>query len=226
LSCMGEMAAALAHELNQPLCAIMTYTQACLRMLPDDGNTAAEVRHAMERVSANAERAGEIIRHLRGFVGKSEPQQQCADINAVVNEVLGFCEADARATRVQLHTVLGKVPEVTIDPVQIQQVILNLTRNAIEAMDIPACTTRELAIETLRSDDRHIEVRVTDTGPGLPVEIAAKAFNAFITTKASGMGMGLSISRAIIEAHGGRIWVNERTGGGAVFHFTLPITND
>jgi two-component system sensor kinase FixL len=218
---MGQMGSTLAHELNQPLAAIVNYLQACHRLLQNQPTPVApRIQEAIEKAVAQADRAGQIIRRLREFVRKRETERHIEDLNTVVQEAVGLALVGAKAAGVVSHINLDHdVPVVMIDKVQIQQVVLNLVRNAVEAM--AQATTRILTIET--ADHRgEALVRVIDTGSGMAPEVAAKLFEPFLTTKMTGMGIGLSISRSIVEAHGGRIWAAENPGGGTIFSFTLP----
>jgi signal transduction histidine kinase len=221
VSSMDEMASAMAHEINQPLSAIATFTQACLRLLARDPVDQAELVGAMQRVASEADRAGEIVRRIRRFV-KNEPGQSIAvDLNFLVGEVIRLAQADARQSRVQLLTSLQPdLPKPAADPIQVQQVLLNLVRNAIEALNAAGSARREVTITTA-SGPKAVEVSVTDSGPG--VADIERAFEPFYSTKAEGMGIGLAISRSIIEAHGGRLSGQSSPGHGATFRFTLPL---
>jgi two-component system sensor histidine kinase TtrS len=226
LSTMGEMAFGMAHELNQPLTAIAANAHACIRML--ESGTAERERCAdvMERIAAQAERAGEIIRQLRGLARKDQPERRSTDINALVREVAVLFEPEARRAGVSVRMDLqDRLPEVPVQPIQIEQVILNLARNAIEAMlDTPE-GKRSLTIATgLEPTGTALEVSVRDTGPGLDETLIREIFNPFVTTKPRGIGLGLSISLRIIEAHAGNLEVKSPPGRGAVFRFTLPLT--
>lgn len=223
LGAMGELASGLAHELNQPLCAITSYSQASLRLLGADADP--ELRNAMERIAANAQRAGGIIKQMRAFVRKDEQLQQPENINHLVEEVISLTRTDARHHGVQLDLQLAPgLPAVDVAAIQIQQVLVNLVRNAVEAMEEARSTRRLLSISTRRGADGMVEVCVADTGPGLPAGLVDQVFHPFVTTKVGGMGLGLSISRSIIEAHGGKLLARERSGsgGGSEFRFSLP----
>lgn len=224
ISAMGEMAAGLAHELNQPLCAITTYAQACRRLLGADAKP--ELVGAMERVAANAQRAGEIIRHMRSFVRKDDPNVGPADINGLINDVLELTSAELRRGRIRVDARLGSdLPAVEVARIQIHQVLVNLIRNAVEAMCADTERERHLLIRTAFDGGGSLEVTVTDTGPGLPSELMDSIFEPFVTGKAEGMGLGLSISRSIIERHGGRLVAENRPDGGAEFRFSLPVSS-
>lgn len=224
LNIMGEMAAGLAHELNQPLSAIVNYAHGCVRRLRSHGDSSAELLDVLEQVCTQAERAGEIIRRVRNFVRKQGPQRAPVDINALIGEVASFIESDVNRDRITLRFELtqGLAP-VIADKIQIEQVVLNLLRNAIDAIKSAASYRRELILHTEPRGDGTVEVSVSDTGVGIPEDMMEHVFEPFVTTKRDGMGMGLSISRSIIDTHGGRLWTEPRVGGGAVFRFTLPI---
>jgi two-component system sensor kinase FixL len=219
---MGQMAAALAHELNQPLTATANYVRAALRLLAGTEPDLARVRQAMNQAVEQTLRSGEIIRRLRAFVARGDVAREPQDVAKLVEEAsaLALVGAKERGVKV-LITMDADLPEVAADRVQIQQVLLHLIRNAMEAMEQSA--VRELTVAaSLCVDD--VLVSVTDTGSGVPPEIEARLFQPFVTTKSEGMGIGLSISRAIVEAHGGRLWMEPNPTGGSRFHFTLPTT--
>jgi two-component system, LuxR family, sensor kinase FixL len=222
LSEMGQMSSALAHELNQPLAAATTYLQAGQRLLqaaPAEG--AAKALEALRKAGEQIQRASDIIRRLRGFAKKGEVERRNEDLTKVIEEANALAMVGTRNLGVTLRLDLDpRARTAMIDRVQIQQVIVNLVRNAIEAM--AESERRELSISTIASESGFHEVCIADTGPGLPESISAQLFKAFVTTKESGMGVGLSICRSIIEAHGGRIWADPNQGGGTRFCFTLP----
>lgn len=221
VSAMGTMASTLAHELNQPLTAVMNYVEAARGLLkqPDD-ETLPLAREALDETAGEAIRAGQIVRRLREFVAKGEVEKSAEDLAALVEEAakLGLITARERGVTVNFH-LSDELPQVLVDPVQIQQVLINLMRNAIEAM--AKCETKRLDVVGQRDKGEMVRVTVSDTGPGLPAEIAQEPFRAFNTTKAEGMGLGLSICRTIVEANGGKIWFEPRDGGGTSFHFTV-----
>tara|TARA_R110000868_G_scaffold242393_1_gene497879 strand:+ start:3382 stop:4524 length:1143 start_codon:yes stop_codon:yes gene_type:complete len=222
LSAMGQMASALAHELNQPLAANMNYVNAALRTLAparqDDVKLATEL---LNKAAAQTARAGQIIRRLRDFIEKGQSVHLPADLNDVVEEALGLALVGARVANVKVRRHFQKdMKPVSIDKIQIQQVVLNLVRNAIEAME--GGTLAELTITTFAKGQGSVTVSVADTGPGLAPEVKEKLFSPFTTTKETGMGIGLSVCRSIIEAHKGKIWAEETESGGARFSFLLP----
>jgi two-component system sensor kinase FixL len=220
LTAMGEMASALAHELNQPLSAIANYMKGAERYLASDRPDRDKLQHALSSANAQALRAGEIIRRLRDFVAKGEADRGIEKLGVLIEEAgaLAMIGAKERSVRLKFN-VDRRLKYVLADKVQIQQVLLNLMRNAVDAME--GCAKRDLTVSALPVEGDMVEVRVADTGPGIAPEIADRLFQPFMSTKAQGMGVGLSISRTIIEAHGGRIWVEPNPGGGCVFHFTL-----
>lgn len=222
LSAMGEMASALAHELNQPLSAIANYLSGAKRLLERAGVDQPRAADALEKAGDQALRAGEIIRRLRDFLSRGEGERRVENLPKLVQEACALALVGAKEYNVRVRYALAMEPEaVMVDRVQIQQVILNLVRNAIDAMaELPR---RELTIATTSSDDGMAMVSVADSGPGVNETAAAKLFQPFVTTKAAGMGVGLSISRTIVEAHGGRIWTEPNPGGGAIFRFTVRL---
>jgi two-component system sensor kinase FixL len=223
LTAMGEMASALAHELNQPLSAIANYMKGSRRLLASgSGENAELVRDAMDKAADQALRAGEIIRRLRDFVARGESERRVEDVKKLVEEAsaLALVGAKDKGVRVRFAFAPG-LDYVLADKVQVQQVLLNLIRNAVEAME--ESPTRDLLVATAPAPATMIEISVADTGAGIAPEIGAQLFQPFVTTKRTGMGVGLSISRTIIEAHGGSISARPKSGGGTVFSFTLPV---
>lgn len=220
LSAMGEMAAGLAHELNQPLCAMTTYAQACRRML--DAEAQPELAQAIERVVANGERAGSIIQQMRAYVRKDTPESTQLDLNATVRDVLALTDSELRQASVSVETDLApELPPVVAVEIQIHQVLVNLVRNALEAMrEVPA-ERRSLLVST-QHEPKGVTVTVEDTGPGLDRTVLESAFDPFVSAKSNGLGLGLSISRTIIDNHGGELHGENRAGLGACFRFTLP----
>ena len=226
LTAMGEMASALAHELNQPLSAIANYTKGSRRLLEnrsDDG--AAALRDAMDKAGEQALRAGQIIRRLRDFVARGESERRVEHVKKLVEEASALALVGAKDKGV--HVSFEFDPRnnfVLADKVQVQQVLLNLIRNAMEAME--DANRRELVVATSLTKDNFVEISVSDTGTGIAPEITEQLFQPFVTTKRQGMGVGLSISRTIIEAHGGSIAPRPNPGGGTIFSFTLPAVNE
>jgi PAS domain S-box-containing protein len=225
-STMGEMAAMFAHEVNQPLSAIISYAKGCAHRLRAGSLSPEALLPALDEIVSQAVRAGEIIRRLRRFVGKGELQRQPLNLNDLVNEVLHFVTAEAREHDVRLHVELAAgLPSLEGDGVQIEQVILNLLRNALEAIYEDPGEQPLLTVRTQRVD-ADVEVAVRDSGAGLRPDIAADVFEPFVTSKSAGLGMGLSICRSIIDAHGGRVWSTANPDRGMTFHFTLPLRGD
>lgn len=225
LSSLGEMAAGLAHELNQPLSAIVSYARGCaLRMRADDLDPDAFLE-VIEEISSQAFRASEVLRRIREFLRHGELQREAADLNDLVREAARFATGEARELGVQLDLALAfeRCP-VGVDKIQVEQVILNLVRNGFDAMARIPATDRRLRIATRRENAAVAEVTITDSGDGIDPDHATKLFDPFFTTKRDGLGLGLSISRSIIEAHGGRLWVTPNTSRGSAFHFTLPLS--
>ena len=223
---LGEMASTLAHELNQPLTAVAGYLNGARRLL--DGGRPQDIpmaRGAIDNAGTQALRAGQIIKRLREFVSRGESDKQAEDLRKLVEEASALALVGVKETGVQVSFDFDPAADLVLaDRVQIQQVILNLMRNAIEAMqEVPR---RELKIATRLTDPETIEVTVADSGPGIAPEIAAKLFQPFMTTKQHGMGVGLSISRTIVEAHGGRLWAEANPGGGTIFRFTLKTVEE
>ena len=222
LSTLGEMASGIAHELNQPLTAISANARACVRMLEDGPGNTEQCSDVMERIASQAEHAGEVIRQIRHFVRKEPPDIHPTPLRAIFETVLGLLRPEARRSSVDL-VVEGPAESLWVlaQEIQIEQVLLNLTRNAVEAMaDRPG--PRRLTIRTRPLNGSRVELAVADTGPGLPTEIRERIFQPFVTTKSQGLGLGLSISAGIVEAHGSELMVDSEPGAGACFRFTLP----
>lgn len=221
LTAMGEMASSLAHELNQPLSAIASYMKGSVTLLEADQPDLPRLRSALSHAGAQALRAGDIIKRLREFVARGETEHTLHDPAKLMEEASALALVGVRDRDVNVHLRLARdVGSVVVDRIQIQQVALNLIRNAVDAMaDAPR---RELEIRVEAEGRENVRISVADTGPGLHPDVRARLFQPFVTSKADGMGVGLSICRTIIEAHGGRIWAEDNKGGGAVFVFTLP----
>jgi two-component system, LuxR family, sensor kinase FixL len=225
LSAMGEMATALAHELNQPLAAISNYMKGSRRLLAASSDpNRAKIESALDRAAEQAIRAGQIIRRLRDFVSRGESEKRVESLSKLIEEAGALGLAGAREQGVQLRFNLNPEHDlVLVDRVQIQQVLVNLFRNALEAM--AHSPRRELIASNALVTDHTIEVVVSDTGPGFHDDVKSNLFQTFFTTKEAGMGVGLSISRSIIEAHGGQMWAESNDSGGATFRFTLPAAS-
>ena len=222
LTALGEMASALAHELNQPLSAIANYMKGSRRLLEESTDErSTTLREAMDRAAEQALRAGQVIRRLRDFVARGESDRRVEDVKKLVEEASALALVGVRDKGVRVRYEFDpRTDFVLADKVQIQQVLLNLMRNAIEAME--DSDKRELILSTSLAPDNMVEISVADTGSGISPEISAQLFQPFITTKRQGMGVGLSISRTIVEAHGGSIAPRPNPEGGTVFSFTLP----
>ena len=219
---LGEMTASIAHEVNQPLTAVVNNASASLRWLA--ANNLDEARQSAALIIADGHRAGEIISGIRALVNKAPPQKDWLDINETIIEVIALVRSELQKNRVSLQTRLSSdVPLILADRIQLQQVILNLINNAIEAMSAVGENPRELMVGSAKDESQGVLVAVRDSGPGLDPESLDRIFTAFYTTKPQGMGMGLAISRSIIEAHGGRLWAAPNDGPGATFQFTLHV---
>ena len=224
VSLLGEMAAGIAHEINQPLTAISNYADAARRRVSSADADPSKLLMSLEKVSEQAQRAGEVIRRLRALVKKGESQRELADINDLVRDTVKLAAVDARIHDIGIEIDLKtEAPVVYVDPIQIQQVILNLLRNAVDATVESDSPERIVRAETCVLDRELVEVVVHDTGTGISDDAAEKLFSPFFTTKKAGMGMGLSISHSIINSHGGHLWfTRHEEGTGTTFHFTLP----
>jgi two-component system sensor kinase FixL len=221
LTAMGQMASALAHELNQPLLAIVGYMKGSRRLLESGGEDRSNLlRDALDKAGDQALRAGQIIRRLREFVGRGDSERRIESVKKLIEEASALALVGTKDQGVRVRFQFDPAIElVLVDKVQVQQVLLNLLRNAVEAMQ--ESSRRELVISTAAHDDDMIAITVADTGPGIAPEMASQLFQPFVTSKAQGMGVGLSICRTIVEAHGGRITVEPNPTGGTIFHFTL-----
>ena len=226
LSTMGEMATGLAHEINQPLHAIANYAEGALVRMENGDLGAEDLRAVLKQVSTDAARAGEIIRRLRRFVGKYEPRRSTVQLNDLIRQAVKIVEFEANRMGISIHLRLAdQLPLLFADSVQIEQVILNLLRNSFQAMEEFPPSERVVEIETLHSIDSEIQVSVRDAGRGFPDVPVERMFEAFFTTKSDGLGMGLAISRSIIEMHRGRLWAVPNPDRGATFMFTLVSSN-
>ena len=220
VSTLGEMAASLAHEIKQPIAAAITSANSCIEWLSHEPPNLDRARAAAARIDKYGNRAAEIIDRIRSFYKKSPPQRELVDVNGIIHEMLMLLEGEADRYSVAMRTDLSaELPKIMVDRVQLQQVFMNLMLNAIEAMKDSG---GELMVKS-QLQDGQLQFSVSDTGVGLPMEKMDQIFSAFFTTKPQGSGMGLAISRSIVESHGGQLWASANSGGGATFHFTLPI---
>ncbi len=227
VSTMGEMASNIAHEVNQPLTAISTYAQAAKRLMAADQVSGSYVMDVLTRISEEALRAGEIIHRLKDLVRKRGSSRERFDVNRLIHDIEQLAAVDCRLHDVQLRMVLSKsLPPVLVDGVQIQQVVLNLIRNGVDAMEDVDHEPREVVIRTIQRKEGEIEVSVSDRGCGPPDDIGDQLFQPFFTTKDDGLGMGLSISRSIVQSHGGNMWYARNPHGGTTFFFSLPATSE
>jgi signal transduction histidine kinase len=223
LSLAGELAAALAHQLNQPLLATIAFTRAAQRFM-ETGEGRADAAQAMNEAVAQAERAGEIVRTLRRFIGKGEIERRPCSPSALARDAITLVEPECARAGIRIVTAIDRnLAAVQVDAVQIQQVLLNLIQNAVDALDQPHITAKIILLSARRASDRMIEIEVCDTGPGLSAAAEQQLFEPFSSDKDSGMGLGLVICRGIVEAHAGRLWLEQNQPGRCVFRFTLPI---
>jgi signal transduction histidine kinase len=221
---LGEMTASIAHEVNQPIAATVTNAHAGLRWLGARPPDLGEARQALDRIVRDGSRAGEVIDRIRALVKKVPPRRDYSDINEAIREVIALTQTEVQQNRIRLQTRLADaLPLVPADRVQLQQVIMNLTANAIEAMSSVDDRSRELTITSGKGDANVVVVEVQDTGPGIDPADLDRLFQSFYTTKPDGIGMGLAISRSIVEAHGGGLSAAPNQPHGAVFRFTLPV---
>jgi len=219
---MGELTASLAHEVNQPIAAAVTNANTCLRWLTRDHPDVEEARAAAMRIVKDGTRAAEIVKRIRLLFKKSTPQRELVDVNEAIREMIVLLRSEATRYRITVRMELAAdLPRIMGDRVQLQQVLMNLIVNSIDAMK-EVDGARELAVKSQRTKKEEVLVSVCDTGVGLPPQQVDQIFNAFFTTKAHGTGMGLRISRSIVESHGGRLWAADNSPRGASFHFTLP----
>jgi len=220
VSMLGVMAASLAHEIKQPIAAAITSANSCIEWLAHEPPNLDRARAAAARIDKYGNRAAEIIDHIRSFYKKSPPQRELVNVNSIIQEILTLLQDEACKCSVVMRTDLSaELPEIKVDRVQLQQVFMNLILNGIEAMKDPG---GELKVKS-EVQDGQLQFSVSDTGVGLPAEKADQIFSAFFTTKPQGSGMGLAISRSIVESHGGQLWATANDGRGATFHFTLPV---
>jgi C4-dicarboxylate-specific signal transduction histidine kinase len=223
---MGELTASLAHEVNQPIAAAVTDANTCLRWLTRDQPDLGEAREAASRIVRDAARATEIISRIRSLFKKGTPQRELVDVNETIRGMIELLRSEATRYSISMRTELSEnLPKIMGDRVQLQQVLLNLMINSIEAMK-EVGGPRELSIKSQGAEDEHLMVSISDSGVGLPPQQADRIFDSFFTTKRDGTGMGLRISRSIVESHGGRLWSADNPPRGASFRFTLPSKAD
>jgi two-component system sensor kinase FixL len=224
---MGELAASIAHEVNQPLAAVITNCSACLRWLARDPPNLEEAREAVRRMIRDGNRASEVIARIRTLMRKAEPQKVQLAVNDVIGEVIAMADSEVRRNRVLLKTDLAAaLPPVLADRIQLQQVLLNLLLNGMEAMWAVTDRPRELIVRSQKAEADAIRVAVQDAGTGIDPQNLERIFTAFFTTKPTGLGMGLPISRSIIETHGGRLWATPNVGPGVTVQFSLPTSDE
>jgi signal transduction histidine kinase len=221
---MGQLAASLAHEVNQPIGATLVNAGTAARWLSRQPPNLEEAMQSIDRIATDGKRAADIVSRIRGLAKKAPGQREDLEINEIVLQVIGLTRSEMSNKSVLVQTRLAdSLPCIRGDRVQLQQVILNLIMNAIEAMSEVAGQPRELLVSTSNTDPDGVIVAVSDSGPGLPQADPERIFEAFYTTKASGLGMGLSICRSIVEAHGGRLWATSNEPRGSVFRMMLPV---
>jgi PAS domain S-box-containing protein len=227
MTTLGELTASIAHEVNQPLAAVVANAEACLRWLDRATPDHDAVRRSVEWLIDDSHRASEVIRRVRALARKSDTEKVRLNVNDVIRETVRLMQREVFSHRVSLRVELtSALPAILGDRVQLQQVIINLVMNGIEAMQSVTDRPRELLIRSGQDEEQLVFVSVTDYGVGISAENADRLFNAFFTTKSSGMGMGLSICRSIMEVHGGRLWASANIPHGATFQFTLPVIAD
>jgi PAS domain S-box-containing protein len=223
MTTMGELTASLAHEVNQPITAAVNGASTCVRWLTRDNPDLAEAREAAAGAIRNAKRAADIINRIRSILKKGDSKRELADVNVLIREMIALLRSETNRYSIPVRAELDAgLPKVMADPVQVQQVVMNLIMNGIDAMK-DTDQTRELAIQSRLATDQQLMISISDTGVGLPPQHKEKIFDAFFTTKPYGIGMGLRISRSIVESHGGRLWAADNSPHGATFSFTLPI---
>ena len=226
LNQLGEMAAGLAHELNQPLAAITNYTEGCIQRLNNKNVEPDQLRQALTIVTEQADRAGQIIGRIRGFVKKETAKKEPLIIQNVIEEALSMTQSDLEQRNIDLSVNLDDADlKITADKIQIQQVVLNLIRNASDAMEEHGSSRPAITLKTVKSRGGIVKVSVTDTGPGIPSKNINQIFDPFFTTKSEGLGLGLNICQSIIENHGGKMWATSKKSAGASIHFTMPIVS-
>jgi len=224
---MAEFAASIAHEINQPLAAVVTNADACMVWLSSEPPNLEEARAAVDCIAQDGTRASEVVRHIRATFTKDTPERTRVQVNELIREVGALLQAEASRNQVALQTELATdLPPVMGDRVQLQQVIVNLVLNGIEAMSAVTDRPRCLVIRSERQDSDEVLIAVRDSGVGIDAKDFRRIFDAFFTTKSQGMGMGLSICHSIVEAHGGRLWASANRDHGATLQFTLPADRE
>jgi C4-dicarboxylate-specific signal transduction histidine kinase len=224
LATIGQLTASIAHEVSQPITAVVTNAETALRFLDARPVDLEEVRQTLVDIVKGGNRSADVVERIRDLVKKAPPRSDRLDINPAIHEIIEFARGETSRSGVQVKTALAEhLPHIRGDRVQVQQVMLNLILNAVEAMAGMSQASRNLLITTGKAESGGVLVSVRDTGPGLPPAALEHLFEPFNTTKPNGMGMGLSICRSIVEAHGGRLWAGANTPHGAVFQFTLPV---
>jgi C4-dicarboxylate-specific signal transduction histidine kinase len=219
---LGQMAASIAHEVDQPLSGVIISANACLRFLANDPPNLEELHDGLKAIARDGRRASEVIARIRALARRAATDREPLDINQMIREVLILADGEARRARTRLLTQLaGDLPEVLGDRVQLQQVVLNLLRNGLDAMAAVGDRPRELLIRTQKDATASVQVAVQDSGSGIDPQHVDRIFEPFYTTKRSGIGIGLSISRSIVEQHGGKLWAVPNEGPGTTFHFTV-----
>ena len=221
---VGELTATIAHEINQPLVGVVTNANAATRWLAATPPNLDEARQAVHRIARDGNRASEVIKRIRAFIKKGEPAKMPLDLNDLIQETVALTQAELARKKVSLQTELSpELPRVPADHIQLQQVLLNLVVNALDSMTAVAGQPRCLRIRTDRLEPDTVQIAVQDTGVGIKPAETAHLFEPFYTTKPNGLGLGLAISRSIVEAHGGRLWATPNNGRGVTFQLTLPV---
>ena len=224
LALIGEITASVTHEVTQPLSAILSNVETAQLLLRREGTDRTILNEILADVRSDALRAHGIVQRLRPMLRTRDVRFEIVDINALVSNVIMLIKPDAASHRVEVSAELDpRVPLVSVDPIHLQQVLLNLLINGMHAMDDHAAGAKRLEVRTQRRDPEFVQVSVLDTGAGIAKENLPKVFESFFTTKSDGMGLGLSIAKSIIKAHGGAIWAENRDAGGAAFMFTVPV---
>ena len=221
---MGELTASIAHEISQPLTAVVTNGHACLQWLSAPPPNLEKARQSAESIIQDGTRAGAVVARIRALFRKEEPSKERLDLNNLIEELVGFLRHEAASRRIPIRTdLMQSMPLIKADRVQLQQVVLNLIMNGMDAMSETTSTSKEILISSRRNGTNEILVALHDHGGGINSQLLEKIFDPFFTTKSQGLGMGLSISRSIIESHEGRLWATANPMGGAIFQFTIPI---